>query len=65
VAHAAPVWSLSLGLAVMVGSAIGIAFESELLSSVARRFRFAPIDFIQSQLVASRKLDRDRHYGHR
>jgi Ca2+:H+ antiporter len=30
---AAPAWSLSLGLAVMVGSAIGIAFESELLSS--------------------------------
>ena len=30
---AAPEWSLSLGLAVMVGSAIGIAFESELLSS--------------------------------
>ena len=30
---AAPEWSLPLGLAVMVGSAIGIAFESELVSS--------------------------------
>jgi len=29
----APQWSLSLGLAVMVGATIGIAFESELLSS--------------------------------
>jgi Ca2+:H+ antiporter len=32
-AGAAPAWSLGLGLAAMVGSAIGIAFESELLSS--------------------------------
>jgi len=30
---AAPEWSLALGLAVMVASAVGIAFESELVSS--------------------------------